>query len=370
MTKARNKKESGLRVLVIEPYYGGSHRSFISNLTRLPFEFEVMSLPARKWKWRMRLSAPFFPRKLRETGKRFDRIICSTFVDVAAFRAFAPEWTRDVPHLTYFHENQFAYPVQVKDERDFHFALTNMTTALSSDSLAFNSAYNLSSFLDGIKDILKFSSDMRLDNPCKKILAKSIVLPPGIDFRAIDAEETTVSDGPPVIVWNHRWEWEHDKNPEQFFKALYDLDREGIDFRLIVLGKSYERKPAVFDEARKRLSKRILHFGFARARRDYTRWLRQGDIAVSTAGHEFFGIAVVEAVRAGARPLLPKRLSYPELFPDEFLYDEEDFAHRLKDEVLRGERLTPEMSERLTVPYSWDSLSAAYRSWIQNARVL
>ena len=34
---------------------------------------------------------------------------------------------------------------------------------------------------------------------------------------------------------------------------------------------------------------------------------------VSTADHEFFGISVVEAISAGASPLLPERLSYPEI---------------------------------------------------------
>jgi glycosyltransferase involved in cell wall biosynthesis len=37
---------------------------------------------------------------------------------------------------------------------------------------------------------------------------------------------------------------------------------------------------------------------------------------VSTAEHEFFGIAVVEAMAAGAFPVLPDRLVYPERIPD------------------------------------------------------
>ena len=37
---------------------------------------------------------------------------------------------------------------------------------------------------------------------------------------------------------------------------------------------------------------------------------------LSTARHEFFGIAVAEALRAGCLPWLPARLSYPELLPE------------------------------------------------------
>ncbi len=47
-------------------------------------------------------------------------------------------------------------------------------------------------------------------------------------------------------------------------------------------------------------------------------FLKQGAIVVSTALQENFGIAVVEAIRFGCLPLLPMRLSYPEIIPDEY----------------------------------------------------
>ncbi|MDH3258960.1 MAG: DUF3524 domain-containing protein, partial [Deltaproteobacteria bacterium] len=334
---ANHRGKKGLNILVLEPYYGGSHKSFLSGLATLPFNFTFLTFPARKWKWRMRLSAPFYAQKLRERKGNFDRIICSTFVDVAVFRGLAPPWVNDVPLLTYFHENQFAYPVQAADERDFHFALTNMTTALASDSLAFNSEYNLESFLQGIEALQKKSYDLQLDDPCNAIRSKSRVIPPGIDFSAIDSAEKSCVNGPPVLLWNHRWE--HDKNPDVFFSSLFELDRQGIDYKLIVLGESFKEHPPIFEKAKKKLARRILRFGYVKSRRKYAQLLRRGDIIVSTAQHEFFGISVLEAVRAGCRPLLPNRLSYPELFSRDFLYDNNQFFHRLKDVIRRNERL-------------------------------
>ena len=50
-------------------------------------------------------------------------------------------------------------------------------------------------------------------------------------------------------------------------------------------------------------------------RADYVKTLRRADWVLSTARHEFYGIAVAEALLAGCLPWLPDRLSYPELVP-------------------------------------------------------
>ena len=57
--------------------------------------------------------------------------------------------------------------------------------------------------------------------------------------------------------------------------------------------------------------------------------LQSMDVVISTAEHEFFGIAVCEAVWAGAVPVLPRRLSYPELVTAESLYDSTEHAAAL-----------------------------------------
>ena len=77
-----------------------------------------------------------------------------------------------------------------------------------------------------------------------------------------------------------------------------------------------------------RLADAIEHWGYVASRAEYLRLLAASDLVISTADHEFFGISVLEAIAAGAFPLLPNRLSYPELIPPELhsacLYNDED----------------------------------------------
>jgi len=349
-----------VRILVLEPYWGGSHRRFLEGLeTHLPFRFHFLTLPARKWKWRMRFSAPWYGEQLRQLKRDdWDVIFCSTFVDVATLRALAPAWFNRVPVYTYFHENQFAYPVQVNDERDFHFALTNMTTAMASDYIAFNSNYNLETFIDGCRKMVRLAPDMKLSG-VDSLAERAVVLSPGIDFSGIDAEDRSDDLQGAVLVWNHRWE--HDKNPDLFFQTLMDM-AEDISFSLMVFGQSFQRKPDIFKQVPEKLASRLSHFGFVDDVSQYYRMLRQGSLVVSTASHEFYGISVLEAVRAGCRPLLPARLSYPGIFPDRFLYDDGEFARRLVEDMALGP-LTDDEALALTESHSLALLAKDYERW-------
>ena len=365
MPAKTNRQGSG-QVIVLEPYFGGSHRLFLEGLQKqLPCPFLFLTLPAHGWKWRMRLAAPWFAKELLRIlpdgpGDN-DCLLCSTFVDVALLKGLLPGRWQRIPIATYFHENQFAYPVRNEDERDLHFGITNLTTALASDRLAFNSAYNLETFLNGCRTVLKKAPDITLPDAESSIRAKSIILPPPLDFSAIDTLDETARADSPVILWNHRWE--HDKNPERFFNALFELDQQEVDFQLIVVGQSFRQQPPIFEEARLRLRHRLLHFGYAPSRDEYLQWLHRADLVVSTAIHEFFGLAVLEAVRAGCRPLLPARLSYPELFPKEYLYAK-GTLHKELVKSLRDGRLSRETARSLTEKFSWSSLAGEYQQWL------
>ena len=357
------------RVLLLEPYYGGSHKQFLTGLQQwIDAEFVLLYLPARKWKMRMQFSAVYFAEQIRAMSpdkQQFDLLLCSTFVDVAVLRALLARlvhWNDTVPVKTYFHENQFAYPVQQEDVSMRQFAAINYSTALASDSCAFNSQYNLDSFQRGVRLVLKRAPDMNIGGTADEILQKSVVLHPGMDYSCIDAAQTPVKEKMPVIVWNHRWE--HDKGPEVFFEALYLLQKKKITFGLIVLGQSHPDNSACFSEAKARLAKECIHFAYVDSKEQYAELLKRGDIVVSTARHEFFGIAVLEAIRAGCYPLLPDDLSYPELYPKQYLYTPGKLAHKLEELLLSpivfGERKSRELTER----FAWQHLQNAYKRWL------
>ena len=315
---------------------------------------------------RMQLAAPWMAEQICELvhqGDRFDGILTSTFIDVGVLRSLLASRGIFLPIAIYFHENQFAYPSRPQDQARHQFTAINFTSALCADSLAFNSEYNRSTFLTGITRYLKKATDVNLRHLVDDLSGKSTVISPGMDFSTIDdfgkgAEKPNC----PVIVWNHRWE--HDKNPSSFFSALFELSDQGADFQLLVLGENFQECPEIFGTAKARLEKHLLHFGYVSERAKYYKYLHQGTIVVSTAIHEFFGMAVLEAVRAGCVPLVPDRLAYKELFPAEFRYKRDQFKKRLGDLINRNERINLAKSQALTAPHSWENVSAQYVHWL------
>ncbi len=318
-----------LDVLALDPYHTGSHRQFVLDWAEQSrHRLRVMGLPGRHFKWRIRSAAVSFAERIRAEGigverRRPDLIWTTSLLNAAELRGLLPAELRAVPLVVYFHENQLEYPVRQEDPRDIHFAVTNWASALAADSVWFNSEYNRSTFLRGMAALLRKMPDERLEGSVAQIAAKSQVVPPGIRAGGSGPDRDTPrrqvqAPEPLHLLWVGRWE--HDKNPEEFVSALRLLATRRIPFRLSILGKRFRERPEALAAVESEFRSALVLSRYVESRVEYEAVLRNADVVVSTARHEFFGVAVLEAVAAGCVPAVPARLVYPELYPPEFLY--------------------------------------------------
>jgi glycosyltransferase involved in cell wall biosynthesis len=310
-----------LRIGAVEPYFGGSHRHFLSDLARHSrHRIELFTLPPRLWKWRVRGAAlDIAPRLEAAAGERgFDLFLCSDFVNLPDLRALVGPALRAVPVLYYLHENQTTYPLSPDEEFDPYFGFTNVLSCLSAEGVAFNSEFHRRDFLARLPGFLPRLPDYEPRRVVETIAAKAEVLPVGLDVAELERLRPNPSSGPrdrgrpPRILWNHRWEF--DKRPERFVAALERLAGDGVPFVADVVGESFARRPAIFDAARERLGERLGRFGYVESREEYVQLLWTADVAVSTANQEFFGIALAEATICGAHPIAPRALVYEDLY--------------------------------------------------------
>lgn len=367
-----------IRVLTIEPYYGGSHRAvldgLVARLEPLGFAFDLLTLPPRKWKWRMRGSAITMAEESRALAaawqgahpggesarlhpdRAWDLVFASTFVNLAEFVALAGDAVVGIPRIVYFHENQLLYPNRHTAEWDYQFALTNITSALAADRCLFNTRYNLDGFLAEIPGFLREFPDHRPKGVAERVAARSEVLAPPFDPAPFDATPATRGSRA-RIVWPHRWE--HDKDPEAFFAAVRALAAEGLDFEVAVAGQAFRETEALVGDAAASLGDRLVHLGEPGSREEYAALLASADIAVSTAHNEFFGLAMIEACYAGCAPVVPDRVAYPELYPAVMRYGtQEQLVARLRSLIM--ERPAPGSARAIAERYTFDRLVPEY----------
>ena len=228
----------------------------------------------------------------------------------------------------------------------------------------FNSQYHSDAFLNELPKFLKTFPDYNNLETVELIRKKSSVLPLALDLKKLDEHKPAKIEKPnrAVVLWNHRWEY--DKNPELFFNTLFELAEHGIDFKLVVLGENYEKRPPIFDIAKEKLADKILHFGCAETFDDYCKWMWMADVLPVTSVQDFFGGSVVEAMYCNVVPFLPKRLAYPEHIPAEFhatfFYDEEDFAAKLQRRIMDVKYLRVMDTKQYASKYDWSNMVSIY----------
>lgn len=325
------------RVAVIEPWGGGSHAAWTAGLRRHSrHDITVVTLADRAWRWRLRGSAPWFAERIAGLRRRPEVLIVSSLVDAASLRGLTG---RDVPMVLYAHETQWAYP---GDRLDVESAMRNLVSMLAVDQVWFNSDVHRRTALAAAADLIdRMPVDQRVD-AVARLEAKSDVVYPGVDLSW--ATPTFVEDGPPVVLWPHRWD--SDKNPDVFERALSALDAGAADFRLVLAGDDSCPSSDVRARIVDRFAQRILAVGPFDVDA-YRRWLHRSHLVVSCTAHEFFGMAVVEALAAGCRPVLPGAFSYPEIVAEtavDRLYAPGRFGSALAGEIRRWPDLGPAVS--------------------------
>ena len=342
------------KILILSAYNTPSHKSWcnglIDNLTE--YDWEYIFLPPRYFSWRIRGNPLSFMDKFSGQLKHnYDIVIATSMVDLATICGIFPNLANS-RKIVYFHENQFAYPQSPNVPERIEPLMVNLYGAIAADKIVFNSEYNRSSFFVGVNHFLQKMPDFSPISIVNNLEQKSSVLPVPIkDQQVVNHDKI-----PNSIIWNHRWEY--DKNPEDFFAALSCLKQRNVDFKLIVMGQQFRSIPESFGKAKEEFAESILCWG-EQPREQYLNWLSRGEYVVSTAIHEFQGISVMEAVQHGAIPVVPNRLSYPEIFAGEYLFgdDENDLVDYLAKQLAGKNKLSSPSVDK----YTWSDLVDSYR---------
>jgi glycosyltransferase involved in cell wall biosynthesis len=364
-----------LDIWLLNPYHSGSHQAWAEGYAaHSRHRVRILSMAGHFWKWRMQGGTLELAEQATAAGREPpDLLLASSMVNLPAFLGLTRRRLGNVPVVLYMHENQLTYPPPPGSKRDLTYGMIQHLSMLAADRVCFNSRYHLESWFEELPRLLKHFPDYTHLETVRVARTRSLVLPVGCDLRRYDRfeplkeEVPRESSGPPLILWNQRWEY--DKDPGTFFKALYDLAGEGSEFRLALAGENFRVVPGEFAEAQARLGNRLVHYGYAAGLAEYGRLLWESDLVVSTALHEFFGVSILEAVYCGCRPVLPRRLSYPELIPAEMhsscLYD--DYAGLMA--LLRAGLRAPARLSGLreaAAHFDWEFQAPAYDDLLED----
>lgn len=360
-----------MKILLLSPYDAPSHAYWRAGLCRhlAEYEWTCLTLPARHFSWRIRgnsLTWGIEQKSLLE--RQYDLIVATSMTDLATLRGLVPALAA-VPTLLYFHENQFEYPKSSAQHPSVEPQMVSLYAALCAQRLVFNSAFNRRTFLQGVADLLQRLPDCVPAGVVDQLAGKSQVVPVPLE----PVPRGVKSAGPVKIVWNHRWEY--DKGPELLLAGLQQLPTD-LPVQFHVLGQQFRQSPAEFTQIKALLQKRgwLGHWGYLESRDDYIALLGQSHIVLSTAHHDFQGLAVLEAVSAGCVPVVPDRLAYPEWFAsayrfgsDRFSRDSfgaaaaENLSHLLTATVASlADRPAPDIAH-----LTWDHLRSTYITLLQ-----
>tara|TARA_Y100001936_G_scaffold252476_1_gene312260 strand:+ start:775 stop:1863 length:1089 start_codon:yes stop_codon:yes gene_type:complete len=311
-------------VLILEPWYRGSHKSWVQGW-KAQSQHSISITDGSDTGWRRSLiTAPsLFAAELDRNAQNIDALIASTPIDLATVFGLLDRSTPRPPTLLYMHESQIGYPSGPKGGQAYRAIIADWASIMSADRVAVASRFHAELLLQELPtfvDKIIKGGGVKLEAALNNIQ----VLPVGIE---VPATPKASANGCLKVLWNHRWS--HDKRPDEFVHAMQKLASEGFEFEIFALGHVERSGRKAHTRLKACLGDRLAICG-PRSRGEYLQALQKTDLVVSTAHHDFFGVAISEAIAAGARPVLPKRLAYPELVPSE-LHSELLYEGSLED---------------------------------------
>ncbi|MFS1523374.1 DUF3524 domain-containing protein [Microbulbifer sp. 2304DJ12-6] len=369
-----------MKTLLLSAYDAHSHKRWRKGLIDAfpKWQWAVLALPPRYFSWRIRGNSLTWARgeAARTLRQGWDLIIATSMTDLSALRGLVPE-IAGVPVVVYFHENQFAYPASTDTFRSIEPQLLNIYTALAGNLLLFNSEFNRRTLIDGAARLLKRFPDCVPAGVCEEMERKSRVLPVPLEDSLFIATRDAPRDS--SVAWKHRWaqgyqgavsagvlviswaaRWEYDKGPDRLLCILQGLKAKGVDFLLNLMGQSFRSCPEAFKRIQRDFAQHLLAVGYVQDAETYRDTLRNSHVFLSTAYHEFQGLAVMEAAIAGCTPLVPDEQCYPEYYPESLRYT------GVADAVVKLASLAAQVREHSPLPrvefetFSWKQQRRAY----------
>lgn len=342
-----------MKILLLSAYHAQSHARWCRGLVNSTnhVDWTVLTLPGRRFSWRYPGNAySWFMTQRDVLQQHYDLVVCTSMVNIAVLRGLFPNLAH-TRCVVYCHENQFAYPLQHEIvQRDWlYFAIQNLYTVLAGDVILFNSEYNKTTLLEGIRKLLKKMPDFAPRNCIPEVEAKSQVLPVPIEEEFFQPRTQSIDRDWIHLVWNHRWEY--DKGPDILLHTLRSLVRQGTQFKLSLVGQQFSRSPDSFATIQSEFNDHLLHFGFVESKSKYQQILKEADCILSTAKHDFQGLAMMDAIGLGCTPLAPNRLAYPEYIPTEYLYSVSD------SEEIEGQTLARKIQGLKDTPKPWNPVN-------------
>jgi glycosyltransferase involved in cell wall biosynthesis len=309
-----------VRVSLIEPFLGGSHRAWAQGWQSASrHSITIHGHAAAAWRWRMRGSAVTLAQALHDDVLAHGppaALVATDMVDLAALLGLMRRSLAQVPAVLYFHENQLTYPRQIDEPLDQGLVWSMWRSMVVADEIWFNSEFHRDELLSALPDLLSSVPDHDHRHLLDGVIARSRVHPVGLDAakfsRTVGSERTSEA---PLILSSQRWH--HDKDVGAVLRALIRAAEDGIDFRLAIVGDETGGQADELNPMIDQLGARVVARGQP-PRNEYESLLQDADIVVSAARNEFFGIAVAEAIAAGAWPIVPDALAYREVIPSSF----------------------------------------------------